>query len=50
MYLQIVLMTLFHWIMAFLWFIFKGVSEEKGYTADKREFLKCHYPISKNLR
>jgi len=49
MYFQIILMTLFHWIMAFLWFIFNGVSKEKGYTADKKEFLRCHYPVSKNL-
>jgi len=50
MYLIIILMTLFHWLMSLVWFIFKKIDTKKSYTADQREFLRCDYPISKNIR
>jgi len=49
MILIIILIALFHWVMALEWYIFDGVSEKKDYTVDKKEFLRCQYPISKNL-
>jgi len=49
MYIIIIIMTLFHWMMAFLWFISKSVTVENGYTGDNKEFLYCKYPLSKNL-
>jgi len=50
MFLVIALIALFHWIMALLWFIFNRVSEKTNYTVGKKEFIRCQYPISKNLR
>jgi len=50
MFLIIGLITLFHWMMAFWWYISKGVTIENGYTSDNKEFIKCKYHQSKNLR
>jgi len=50
MFLIIALMTLFHWIMAFSWYSFNAVTIENGYTSDYKEYIKCQYPRSKNLR
>jgi len=50
MFLIIILITLFHWIMAMLWFLFKEVKVENDYTGDFREYQRCHYPLTKNFR
>jgi len=50
MFLVIILIALFHWIMALLWIAFKRVSVYTDSTSDKRIFERCKYPISKNLR
>jgi len=49
MFLIIALITLFHWMMVILWFVFKKISVEKGYTTDNKEFVECKYPHSKNI-
>jgi len=49
MYLIIILMTLFHWVMSLGWFIFRKIDTKINNTADQKEFLRCEYPISKNL-
>jgi len=43
-------MTLFHWLMALWWVIFKGVDVIYDYTVDEKEFKRCQYSVSKNLR
>jgi len=43
-------MISFHWLMAILWFISKKITAEDNYTCDFKEFKRCRYPISKNLR
>jgi len=43
-------MTLFHWLMAFWWYIFKQINIVNDYTVDNKEFLKCEYSKFKNLR
>jgi len=50
MYLIIILITLFHWVVSLLWNIFKRIDTKQYYTVDRKEFLRCNYPISKNLR
>jgi len=47
MFLIIALMTLLHWMMAFWWYIFKGVTVKTDYTIDEKEFIKCEYHQSK---
>jgi len=49
MYLIIALMTLFHWLIAFLWAMFNKINAVNDYTADNRLFIKCVYPSSKNI-
>jgi len=43
-------MTLFHWVIAFWWYIFNKITINDGYTIDNKVFEKCEYPQSKNLR
>jgi len=50
MYLIIILITLFHWMMAFSWFYFKEVDAKNDHTADYQEFIRCEYPQSKYIR
>ena len=50
MYLIIISMTLFHWIMALLWFYFKGIRVEDDYTVDEKVYKRCKYHQSKNIR
>jgi len=50
MFLIIVLMTLFHWTMALCWYISNGIKTVNDYTSDDKEFVRCEYPKSKNLR
>lgn len=45
MFLVIILIALFHWIMALLWIAFKRVSVYTDSTSDKRIFERCKYPI-----
>ncbi|KAL6612841.1 7 transmembrane sweet-taste receptor of 3 GCPR-domain-containing protein [Neocallimastix sp. 'constans'] len=49
MFLIIMVITLFHWITAYLWFAFKKVKIISYLTGDYEEYLKCHYPPSKNI-
>jgi len=50
MFLTIVIITLFHWIMALVWLIFKKVSVGDYHTGKEKLFKRCEYPISKNFR
>jgi len=50
MILTILLIALFHWIVALLWFLLKSVDVKYDYTGDKKEFIRCQYPLSKNIR
>jgi len=50
MFLTIALMTLFHWMMAYIWYIFKGITVVDDFTSDNKKFVKCKYHQSKNLR
>jgi len=50
MYLIIILITLFHWIGSIIWIILKKIDTKTCYSVDQKEFLRCNYPISKNLR
>jgi len=50
MFLIIALITLFHWIMSLLWYVFKQVTVDNAYTVDEKVFVKCVYPESKNIR
>ncbi|ORX76364.1 hypothetical protein BCR32DRAFT_271328 [Anaeromyces robustus] len=49
MYMTIILITLYHWILALLWIVFDTFSLESHLTTDYKEFQKCHYPPTKNL-
>jgi len=49
MFLIIGLMTLFHWLMAFFWYFYKGITVVDDYTSNHRKFVKCEYHQSKNL-
>jgi len=49
MFLIIALITLFHWIMSFIWYMNKNVSIANAYTADEIQFVRCIYPQSKNI-
>jgi len=43
-------MTIFHWIIALVWFIINEVDVINDYTPDEKEYKRCHYPLSKNIR
>jgi len=49
MYLIIISMTLFHWMMALLWFHFRGIKVEDDYTVDEKVYERCKYHQSKNI-
>jgi len=50
MFLIIVLMTFFHWMMAFIWYASKKVTVVNDYTVNNKEFVRCRYPDSRHLR
>jgi len=50
MFLIIILIALFHWIMASWWYHFEVLTVVNAYTSDDKEYVKCQYHISKNIR
>ncbi len=36
--------------MAFSWYIFKNVTVVNDYTAEYEVYVKCEYPLTKNIR
>ena len=51
MFLIIALITLFHWLVVSWWYFYKrDVMVVNDLTTDFKEFVKCKYPRSKNLR
>jgi len=50
MFLIIALITLVHCMMAFTWYFFKQVTVINDYSTENKEFIRCKYPKSKNLR
>jgi len=49
MYLIVFLITIFHWITAFLWIIFKRVDVKSHLTKDYKEYQKCGFPVDENI-
>jgi len=50
MYLIIFFITFFHWIIAIIWVTNNKTSIESQLTKDFKEYQRCNYPVSKNIR
>ncbi|OUM62515.1 hypothetical protein PIROE2DRAFT_11149 [Piromyces sp. E2] len=50
MYSIIVLITIYHWIVTFIWLCFDFVNIQDTYTTTYEKYQKCQYPPFKNIR
>jgi len=50
MYAIIIGITCFHWFIALMWMIFKKISVVPNHTNDYKEYQRCKFPMSKNIR
>jgi len=46
----ILIISMFHIIMAIIWIYYDSIELKKGYTSKLREYQKCLYPITSHLR
>jgi len=50
MYLIIFFITFFHWIIAIIWVTNSEINIEPQLTKEFKEYQRCNYPLSKNIR